>query len=187
MFGVDAFIVNVAIPTIAVELHASPAQIESVMMHQRERAVDVLEHADGIGDHDVVERSFDRGQRRRILDVAEHKIETGMTLFRPAQGLGAEIDADAVSWLKRGQQIASAAAQFQHPLARRNQKSHELEVVFVVGGVEFAPAFLLIEARFDFFHQLPFPRIVGLKRNGQRHRIHHGLDRRQIGSGMAAF
>jgi EmrB/QacA subfamily drug resistance transporter len=31
MFGVDAFIVNVAIPTIAVELRASPAQIESVI------------------------------------------------------------------------------------------------------------------------------------------------------------
>jgi MFS family permease len=31
MFGVDAFIVNVAIPTIAVELHASPAEIEAVI------------------------------------------------------------------------------------------------------------------------------------------------------------
>src|SRR6201997_1920818 len=31
MFGVDAFIVNVAIPTIASELHASPAEIESVI------------------------------------------------------------------------------------------------------------------------------------------------------------
>jgi MFS family permease len=31
MFGVDAFIVNVAIPTIAVDLHASPAQIEAVI------------------------------------------------------------------------------------------------------------------------------------------------------------
>ena len=31
MFGVDAFIVNVAIPTIAVELHASSAQIEAVI------------------------------------------------------------------------------------------------------------------------------------------------------------
>jgi MFS family permease len=31
MFGVDAFIVNVAIPTIAAELHASPAQIEAVV------------------------------------------------------------------------------------------------------------------------------------------------------------
>jgi EmrB/QacA subfamily drug resistance transporter len=31
MFGVDAFIVNVAIPTIAVELHASTAQIEAVI------------------------------------------------------------------------------------------------------------------------------------------------------------
>lgn len=31
MFGVDAFIVNVAIPTIAVDLNATPAQIESVI------------------------------------------------------------------------------------------------------------------------------------------------------------
>src|ERR1700710_1842131 len=31
MFGVDAFIVNVAIPTIAAELQASPAQIEAVV------------------------------------------------------------------------------------------------------------------------------------------------------------
>src|SRR5256884_8547445 len=31
MFGVDAFIVNVALPTIAVELHASAAQIEAVI------------------------------------------------------------------------------------------------------------------------------------------------------------
>src|ERR1700761_1347056 len=31
MFGVDAFIVNVALPTIAAELSASPAQIESVI------------------------------------------------------------------------------------------------------------------------------------------------------------
>jgi EmrB/QacA subfamily drug resistance transporter len=31
MFGVDAFVVNVAIPTIAVELHASTADIESVI------------------------------------------------------------------------------------------------------------------------------------------------------------
>jgi MFS family permease len=31
IFGVDAFVVNVAIPTIAVDLHAAPAQIESVI------------------------------------------------------------------------------------------------------------------------------------------------------------
>src|ERR1043166_1202600 len=31
MFGVDAFIVNVAIPTIAAELRASPAEIEAVI------------------------------------------------------------------------------------------------------------------------------------------------------------
>jgi len=31
MFGIDAFVVNVALPTIAVELHASAAQIEAVI------------------------------------------------------------------------------------------------------------------------------------------------------------
>ena len=31
MFGVDAFIVNVALPTIAVELDASAAQVEAVI------------------------------------------------------------------------------------------------------------------------------------------------------------
>jgi EmrB/QacA subfamily drug resistance transporter len=31
MFGVDAFVVNVALPTIAVELQASPAQVEAVI------------------------------------------------------------------------------------------------------------------------------------------------------------
>jgi MFS family permease len=31
MFGVDAFIVNVAIPTIAQELHTGSAQIQSVI------------------------------------------------------------------------------------------------------------------------------------------------------------
>jgi MFS family permease len=31
MFGVDAFVVNVAVPTISIELHASPAEVESVI------------------------------------------------------------------------------------------------------------------------------------------------------------
>ena len=31
MFGLDIFIVNVAIPTIAAELHAGPAEIESIV------------------------------------------------------------------------------------------------------------------------------------------------------------
>jgi len=31
MFGVDAFIVNVAIPTITTALHTTPAQIEAVI------------------------------------------------------------------------------------------------------------------------------------------------------------
>ena len=108
------------------------------LMHQPQCPVDVLEHADGVGDHDVVERSLDRGQRRRIFHVAQNEIELGMQLLGLGDGLGAEIDADAVGWLQRREQISPAAAQFQHPLSGRNQELHELAVVFAVGSVELA-------------------------------------------------
>ena len=31
------------------------------MVHQPQGRIDILEHANGVGDHDVVERTFDRG------------------------------------------------------------------------------------------------------------------------------
>ena len=82
------------------------------LMHQPQRAVDVLEHADGVGDHDVVERPLDRGQRRRIFGVAQDELQIGMQFPGPGNGLGAEIDADAVGRLQRGEQVPPAAAQF---------------------------------------------------------------------------
>ena len=99
------------------------------MMHPPQRAIDVLEHADGVGDHDVIERPLDRGQRRRIFDITQDEMQIGMQLSGAGNGPGAEIDTDAVGRLQRGQQFSSAAAQFQHPLAGGNQKSHELPVV----------------------------------------------------------
>ena len=123
-----------------------PRRWRAQMMHQPQRAVDILEHADGVGNHDVIERPFDGGQRRRILDVAEHEIQIGIQRVGLGDDLGAEIDADAVGRLQRGEQMSAAAAQFQHPLAGRNQEPHELAIVLVIGGIEFAPAILLVEA-----------------------------------------
>ncbi len=135
------------------------------MMHPSQCAVDVLEHADGVGDHDIVERPLDRGQRRRIFDVAEGEMQIGMQLLGLRNGPGAEIDANAVGRLQRGEQFAATAAQFQHPLAGRNQKSHELPVVFAVSGVELAPAIPVIQAGFDVFQEFRLPQIAELRWN----------------------
>ena len=124
-------------------------------MHQSQCAVDVLEHADGVGDHDIVERPLDRGQRRRIFDVAQDEMQIGMQVVGLRNRLGAEIDADAVGRLQRGEQIPAAAAQFQHPLAGRNQKSHEFPVVFAIGGVELASVILFSATGFELVEQSP--------------------------------
>ncbi len=65
-------------------------------MDQPQRAVNILEHADGVGDHDVVERPLDSLERRRILGVAEHEMQFGVTGICLLDRLGPEIDADAV-------------------------------------------------------------------------------------------
>src|SRR5262249_39308327 len=94
---------------------------------------------------------------------------------RPGQGLGAEIYPDAVGWLERGEQIAGAAADLQHALARRDQEAHELVIVGVVGRVDPAPALGLIEAHLDVFHQLLLARIGKLKGSDWLRRVHQGL------------
>ena len=77
-----------------------------------------------------------------------------MQLIGLGDRLGAEVDADAIRRLQRGQQIAAAAAEFQHPLARRNQEAHELEIVFVIGGVELAPALQLVDIALEMVDQV---------------------------------
>ena len=126
------------------------------LVHQPQRAVDVLEHADGVGDHDVVERSLDGRQRLRIFGVAQDEMQVGMTGVGPDNGLRAEIDPDAVGGPQRRQHVAAAAAQLEHALARRNQELRELQVVFTVSGVEIAPAKLLAGASLGLVQQHPF-------------------------------
>ena len=89
-----------------------------------------------------------------IFHVAQDKIQVGVTGIRLRDGLGAEIDADAVGRLQRSEQISATAAEFQHPLAGRNQKLHELAIVFVIGGVEFAPAIQLVAIGLEMIEQI---------------------------------
>ena len=92
--------------------------------------------------------------------------------FRARQGLRPEIDADAVGRLERREQVAGAAAELEHPLARRNQEAHELDIVLVIGSVELAPAFLLVERGLDLGHQLPLSRVCDLRGCGRLQRRH---------------
>jgi hypothetical protein len=124
------------------------------MLHQPQRAIDILEHADGIGKHDVVERALDTIKRLRIFHVAEDENQFRMPGVRLGNRRGAEIDADAIGRFQAGEQVATAAAQFQHPFAGRNQKLHEFEVVLMVGGVELAPAIELIAIGLEMFEQI---------------------------------
>ena len=155
------------LPQMGVVGNHDPRRWPAQLMHQPQRGVDILEHADGIGDHDVVERPLDSGHRRRILDIAQHEMQLGMPGVRLRNGLGAEIDADPVRRLQRGEQIAVPAAKLQHPLARRNQELHEPAVVFVVGGIELAPALELGAVGLEVLEQLALALTGKLQRSGR--------------------
>jgi hypothetical protein len=94
-------------------------------------------------------------------------MQLGMPGVGLGDGLGAEIDAEAVGRLQRGQQIAAAAAQFQHPLAGRDQKPHELLIVFVVSGVELAPAIQIVAVGLLMVEQIPLA-LAGKPRRSSR-------------------
>jgi MFS family permease len=67
MFGVDAFVVNVAIPTIAVDLHATPAQIESVIAIYRIAYATLVVTGGRLGDIHGTRKHISRGWRRARL------------------------------------------------------------------------------------------------------------------------
>src|SRR5258708_39094734 len=93
-----------------------------------------------------------------------------MQLFGPGNGLGAEVDADAVGRLKCGEQLTAAAAQFQHPFAGRNQKAHELPVVLAIGGIELARAIQFVAGG------LKMPQKVEFSLRISRFGNHHSLE-----------
>jgi hypothetical protein len=89
-----------------------------------------------------------------------------------------EIDADAVGRFQRGQQVAVAAAQFQHPLSGRDQELHESVVVVVIGGVDFAPAVDVVDIGLVMVEQIALALAGKLQRRGPigRPQIHHASE-----------
>jgi hypothetical protein len=71
--------------------------------------------------------------------------------------------------------VTAAAAELEHAFARRDQKSHELAIVLVIGGVEFAPTLGRIEIGLDALEQVPLSLTVDLRGDGGWRRIHQGL------------
>ncbi len=133
------------------------------LMNQPQRGIDILEHADRVGDHDIVERALDCVQCGRIFDIAQHEIQIGISGFRLGNRIGAEIDPYAARWLQRGEQISATAPKLQHALARRNQKLHELQVALAVSRVEPPRTVEFIAIGLEVPEQLSFPGVAWLQ------------------------
>jgi len=88
-----------------------------------ERPLAIVEHADGIGDDDDVERTRQAGNRRGILGVADDEIERGMRRAGARDHRFRNIDADAFLGLQRREQPTGAAADLEHAQPFRNQES----------------------------------------------------------------
>jgi hypothetical protein len=80
-----------------------------------------------------------------------------MQLVSFGDRLCTEVDANSIRRFQRCQQVAAAAAQFKNPLAGRNEEFHELEIVFVVGGVELAPAIEFIAVGLKMLDEVALP------------------------------
>ena len=108
-----------------------PRLARAQRVQRLEHALTVVERAERVDHHDDVERSRQRANERRILDVADQKREIGMSLARLLDHALAEIHADAERRRERGQEIAGAASELEHAGARGDQEL-EVEQILVV-------------------------------------------------------
>src|SRR5262249_26591458 len=83
--------------------------------------------------HNDVEGPRQGSQEVRIFDVADEKREIGMRLARLFDHGGAEIRAYAERRFERGEEIAGAASELEHPRAFGNE---EFEIERVLGVKE---------------------------------------------------
>jgi hypothetical protein len=83
-----------------------------------------------------------------------------MQLPGPGNRPGGEINADAVGRLQGRQQFSMPTPQFQNAFPGRNQKSHEVAVIFAVRSIEPAAA-TLTRTGFGVVQEFAFPQISG--------------------------
>ena len=95
-----------------------------------DRCLHVPQIVNQVGEDDVVEPGF----QTELIDVAPHETELRMLSRGPLEHLRRKIDADAERRLERGQQIASAASEFQHPASRRHEVTVNFRQAPIVAG-----------------------------------------------------
>ncbi len=108
-------------------------------LQRRKRCLAVIQRADRIGKNDVVERSDQASDDRRILDVTENKSQMRVPAARLFEHCRAEVDANADQRLQCGQKIANAASKFENPRALRDEKAHIAAIVLIEISIPLDP------------------------------------------------
>lgn len=157
MFGVDAFIVNVALPTIAAELHASPAQIEAVIAIYLIAYATLVITGGRLGDIYGTKTVFLAG----VLGFTVTSLWCGLSQSGP-ELIGARLAQGATAALMVPQVLATL-----HLLFSDGSRSRAFGIYGVVLGLAGAAGFLLggilvtsdlagLSWRAVFFVNLPF-------------------------------
>ncbi|MBR0720405.1 MFS transporter [Bradyrhizobium manausense] len=133
MFGVDAFIVNVAIPTIAVDLHATPAQIESVIAIYLIAYATLVVTGGRLGDIHGTKNVFLAG----VLGFTATSLWCGMA-FSGAELITARLAQGATAALMVPQVLATL-----HLLFTDDSRSRAFAIYGIVLGLAGAAGFLL--------------------------------------------
>ncbi|MBR0689769.1 MFS transporter [Bradyrhizobium manausense] len=133
MFGVDAFIVNVAIPTIAVDLHATPAQIESVIAIYLIAYATLVVTGGRLGDIHGTKNVFLAG----LLGFTATSLWCGMA-FSGAELITARLAQGATAALMVPQVLATL-----HLLFTDDSRSRAFAIYGIVLGLAGAAGFLL--------------------------------------------
>src|SRR4051794_26026003 len=161
MFGVDAFVVNVAIPTIAVELKASPAQIESVIAIYLIAYATLVVTGGRLGDIHGTKNVFLAG----VLGFTLTSLWCGLARSGP-ELIAARLAQGATAALMVPQVLATL-----HPLFSDTARGRAFGIYGVVLGLAGAAGFLLGGAlvtldlaglgwRAVFFVNVPFGLII---------------------------
>ena len=95
--------------------------------------LDIRQIVDEVRENDVIEFFF----REKFGGVGSVKFQAGMPRARQLNHRGTEINSHAMRGFDGGQQIADAAADFQHAQARRNEKGEIIPQELLIIAVSF--------------------------------------------------
>src|SRR5690349_20020532 len=112
-------------------------------MQRFDDALAVVQQSDSIGYDDHIKWARQRSDTFRIFDITLDEVQVLIFSASDLQHTGAEIDAYAKRWLERIEQVAGAAADFQHPEAGPHLELHVSLVIDVKELDAFNPSVAL--------------------------------------------